>query len=202
MPIGVSDHDAYRDSMSLLEARSRFFERASLGADGGYQDRWVRVKAKPVSFYFLNTRSRVAAAKLHDLHHIATGYTGDWPGESEIAAWEIASGCGSYNWAWILNLGAFFIGLILFPRAVWRAFVRGRHAKNLYHTGLSEENLARITVGELRRMLELESPARPVTAGDRLAFIGWSFVAVAYHIGILAGGLGLALLTYRMLRSS
>ncbi|PYK45197.1 MAG: hypothetical protein DME53_05860 [Verrucomicrobia bacterium] len=77
--------------MSLRNARTLFFERGNLGADGGYSSRWVRVESKPIAFYFPNCRSRVAAARLHDLHHIVAEYGSDWPGEAEIAAWEIAS---------------------------------------------------------------------------------------------------------------
>jgi hypothetical protein len=183
--------------MTLLEARAKFFERALLGPDGGYQDRWVRVEAKPISFYFPNTRSRVAAAKLHDLHHVATGYRSDWPGEAAIAAWELASGCGPYGWAWMLNLGAFFVGLLLFPRALWRGFVRGRHARNLYHLGLSEEQLPLLTVDELRRMLELRPDSPAATLSDTLAFVAWSLVAVVYHSAILGGALVIVLLAYR-----
>jgi hypothetical protein len=91
--------------MTVTAARAAFFERAGLGADGGYAARWVRVEAKPFPVFLLNTRRRVDAAKLHDLHHFATEYETDWPGEAEIAAWEIAGGCGRYGWAWVLNLG-------------------------------------------------------------------------------------------------
>jgi hypothetical protein len=94
----------YSDGLSLLEARALFFRDAKLGPDGGYGDRWVRVETKPIPFYFPNWRSRVAAARLHDLHHLATDYETDWPGEAEIAAWEIASGCARYHAAWILKL--------------------------------------------------------------------------------------------------
>lgn len=84
----------YPATMTLAEARARFFERSGLGDYGGYNARWVRVETKPFPVYFPNTACRVEAAKLHDLHHIANEYETDWPGEVEIAAWEIASGCG------------------------------------------------------------------------------------------------------------
>ena len=40
-----------------------------------------------------------------------TEYDTNWVGEAEIGAWEIASGCGRYLAAWVLNLGAFGLGL-------------------------------------------------------------------------------------------
>jgi hypothetical protein len=126
----------YPDTLSLLKARALFFRDAKLGPDGGYSDRWVRVETIPIPFYFPNWPSRVAAARLHDLHHIATDYETDWPGEAEIAAWEIASGCARYHAAWILNFfykngflytGAIDIALILpfFAALYYAAFVFG-----------------------------------------------------------------------------
>jgi hypothetical protein len=195
-----TDRHRYPDSLPLLEARARFFERASLGPDGGYQNRWVRVEAKPLPFYFPNTRSRVAAAKLHDLHHVATGYRPDWPGESEIAAWELAAGCGGYGWAWILNLGAFLVGLVLFPRQLWHAFLRGRRAQTLYHLGFSEERLREITVGSLRRQLGIEELTPSATAADCLAFAVWAAAALVYHGLVVGMTIAAAWWAYRALR--
>src|SRR3989440_8358980 len=127
------DVKSYPDAMTLEEARALFFARSGLGPDGGYSARWVRIEMNPFPVYFPNTASRVKSAKLHDLHHLALEYKTDWPGEVEIAGWEIASGCGRHPWAWLLNLGAFAVGMALFPRRLYRAFVRGRHAANLYH---------------------------------------------------------------------
>jgi hypothetical protein len=69
-------------------------------------------------------------------------YETDLPGEAEIAAWEIASGCARYHAAWILNFGAFGAGLVVAPRRLFRAFLRGRHTKtNLYKSGFDESRL-------------------------------------------------------------
>src|SRR2546430_5421637 len=87
----------YPDSLSLLNARALFFQDAKLGSNGGYGDRWVRVESKPIPFYFPNLPSRVAAARFHDLHHLAAKYETDWPGETEIAAWENSSGWWRYR---------------------------------------------------------------------------------------------------------
>jgi hypothetical protein len=171
----------YPENLTLHDARALFFARSDLGAEGGYSDRWVRVEAKPFPFYFPNTRSRVRAAKLHDLHHIALEYETDWPGEAEIAAWEIASGCGHYLWAWLLNLGAFAIGMVLFPKRLFRAFVRGRRAANLYREDFPESQLATKSVGWLREKLGIGGADFRPRFSDRLAFAFWCAVAVAYH---------------------
>jgi hypothetical protein len=164
----------YPDHLSLLTARALFFRDSKLGPDGGYGNRWVRVETKPIPFYFPNWPSRVAAARLHDLHHIAAEYETDWPGEAEIAAWEIASGCAGYHAAWLLNLGGFGAGLVVAPRRLFRAFLRGRRAKtNLYKSDIDESRLNEITVGMLRDQLGLRtrvSSARPV---DLALFCLW-----------------------------
>jgi hypothetical protein len=157
----------YPDHMSLLEARALFFERSELGDDGGYESRWVRVESKPYAVYFPNWKGRVAAARQHDLHHIAAEYETDWPGEAEIAAWEIASGCRHYFAAWLLDLGGMNVGTVVAPRRMWRAFRRGRAARtNLYAQPLSESELARVTVGQLRDELGLRRRASAATPGE------------------------------------
>ena len=59
--------------------------------------------------------------RLHDLHHIATGYDTSWTGEAEIAAWELASGCRGYVAAWVLDLASIPLGLVIAPRRLLRA---------------------------------------------------------------------------------
>ena len=179
----------YAGAMTLQEARSLFFAHSGLGADGGYGARWVRVETKPVPVYFPNTACRVEAAKLHDLHHIAMEYETDWPGEAEIAGWEIASGCGRHGWAWLLNLGAFTVGMALFPKRLFRAFVRGRRAANLYREGFPESQLSTKSVEWLREKIGSGGEDLPARFSDRLAFAFWGAVAVSYHAALPAAGL-------------
>jgi hypothetical protein len=187
----------YPDAMTLGEARARFFARWSLGPDGGYADRWVRVETKPIPVFFPNTRCRVEAAKLHDLHHVATGYGADWPGEAQIAAWEIAGGCGRHGWAWLLNLGAFAVGMVLCPRRLYRAFVRGSRASNLYHARFGDEQLATVTVGELRRRMGIVEAEPEPAARDRLRFAAWCATGLAWYLGGAMGGFGTLYLAAR-----
>src|SRR5437588_11757140 len=169
----------YPDGLSLREARALFFRDAKLGPDGGYSDRWVRVEFKPIPFYFPNWPSRVAAARLHDLHHIAAEYETDWPGEAEIAAWEIASGCARYHAAWILNFGGFGAGLVVAPRRLFRAFLRGRRAKtNLYKSGFDESRLNDITLGMLRDQLGLRAALPSANTADVGLSLLWCIPSV------------------------
>lgn len=145
-------HDAAR---SVREARARYFAENHFPADGGYSDRFVvlRMGRLPV-VVFPNTKARVRAVRLHDLHHVVTGYPTSWLGEAEIAAWEIASGCRSYVAAWLLNGLALAYGLLLWPRRMGAAWRRGRRSRNLYHEGWSE-GLLDETLGGLRERLGL-----------------------------------------------
>jgi hypothetical protein len=182
---------SYPDTMTLEEARSLFFARSGLGADGGYGARWVRIEMKPFPVYFPNTASRVKSAKFHDLHHLALEYNTDWPGEVEIAGWEIASGCARHPWAWLLNLGAFAVGIALFPKRLYRAFLRGRHGANLYREGFPETELRDRTVGWLRRRLGIDGADVETRPSDKIAFVWWCFIALTYHALYAMAGLAI-----------
>jgi hypothetical protein len=146
--------DMYADSMTVGDAREVYF-RDNGFTIASYTDKWVRLKVGPIPFAFPNTDARKAAVKLHDLHHVATGYTTTWTGEAEIAAWELAAGCKKYYAAWFLNFGAAAVGMLHAPRKVWRAFARGRRSKSLYDRVYGDDMLG-WTVGELRTKLGLE----------------------------------------------
>jgi hypothetical protein len=144
----------YADSTPLRHARADYFRKNAFGEDGGYGQPWVKLKLGPVPIWFPNTAGRRRAVRLHDLHHVATGYDTSLVGEAEIGAWELASGCANYYAAWLLNAGAVAMGLFLAPRRLWRAFVRGRSSTNLYRLGFDERWLDE-TVGALRERLGL-----------------------------------------------
>ncbi len=168
----------YENELSMADARQRYF--TSNGFDGSYSERWVKLKAGPIALYLPNAPGRVRAVKLHDLHHVATGYQTTWTGEAEIAAWEIASGCGRFFWAWLLNLSALAIGVTIARRAVFRAFVRGRHTRNLYRaTGESRDAILRRSVGDTRHDLGLDQPIPRPDWSDVLAFAAWATGSVA-----------------------
>jgi hypothetical protein len=181
----------YDPQLSLREARGRYFAENGLG-EGGYQDKWVKFAAGPLRFAIPNTAGRVRAVRYHDLHHVVTGYATDWTGEAEIGAWEVASGCRDLLAAWVLNLYAMQIGLWLAPRAVFRAFARGRHSRNLYAEPWSEALLDE-PVGSARRRLALDEKPPRASLGDRFRFASWSATAVALA---LASGAPLWLLVW------
>lgn len=152
----------YSNATPVRQARAEYFRANGFGDDGGYDGRWVKVKLGAVPVWFPNTAARRRAVRLHDLHHVATGYETSLVGEAEIGAWELAGGCEHYIAAWILNIAAVLLGLLVAPRRLWRAFLRGRQSETLYHLGLEDRFLDE-TVGGLRRRLCLKE------AGDAVA---------------------------------
>ncbi|MCX4246207.1 Coq4 family protein [Paraliomyxa miuraensis] len=177
----------YDPRLSLREARTRYFVDNDFGAEGNYDERWVKVALGPIPFAFPNSAARVKAVRYHDLHHVLTGYATTMTGEAEIGAWELASGCGAMPAAWILNMLALAIGLVADRRAAWAAFVRGRHSENLYRLRYDDALLER-SLGEQRRELGLDREPPEATAADRAAF-------GAYAIGgALMFGVALAVL--------
>lgn len=187
----------YSDSMRLGVARAAFFGANDFGGDGGYSARWVKLKSKPWPIYFPNSKGRVRSVRLHDLHHIATGYRTAWVGECEIAAWEIASSCADHYHAWALNGGGLALGLLMCPRRVYRAFVRGRHTRNLYREEYSEAMLDQ-TVGELRERLRLDEAAPRATVRDRAWFGVWAVVGAVLLLAPVVLGAGAVFLILRL----
>jgi hypothetical protein len=172
----------YNPESTLRAERERYFE-INRFEGGGYEEGWVKMKAGPVPIWFPNTVARVKAVRFHDLHHVLTEYPTTWRGEAEIGAWEVATGCAAHYQGWLLNLLAFAIGLVINPRGVYRAFMRGRRSRNLYRATFSDELLAR-KVGDVRRELDLDKP--PAPPADRKAFIFWSLVSAATYFGVWA----------------
>jgi hypothetical protein len=182
-------------SLTVSEARSRYFAEAGFPPDGGYAAKFVQLaKLGPIPIGFPNSDARRKAVVMHDLHHVATGYKTDWTGEAEISAWEIASGCGRLWFAWYINLQGMVMGWVVNPGATWRAWVRGRHSRNLYHEGVSDK-LLRETVASLRARLGLDGPAPAPSLGDRASYAFWCCMAVAdaaLTLGVLALPIALA----------
>jgi len=174
----------YSPELTLRAARERYFELNNF-AGGGYDEGWVKMRAGPIPIWFPNTVARVKAVRFHDLHHVLTEYPTTWRGEAEIGAWEVATGCAAHYQGWLLNLLSFAIGLVINPRGVYRAFMRGRRSRNLYHTPFSDELLAR-KVGDVRRELDLDKTPAPPAPADRKAFIFWSLVSAATYAGAWA----------------
>ena len=186
-------------AVTVSQARAQYFADAGFPPDGGYAAKFVKLgQLGPIPIGFPNSDARRKAVGLHDLHHVATGYKTDWAGEAEISAWEIASGCGAFWFAWFINLQGMAMGWLVDPGRTWRAFVRGRHSRNLYREGL-RESVLRERVDALRARLGLDGPAPAPTARDRLDYTLWCGAAAALAVVLLGTPLALVALGLRAL---
>ena len=175
----------YEPEMSLGDARKLYFELNGFPFDGGYEERWIKVKMWRIPVWLPNTKGRRQAVRLHDLHHIVTEYPTTWRGEAEISAWEIGGGgLHRYYAGWILDLMNIAQGLVINPRGLHRAFLRGRQSRNLYRSEFNDELLAH-SVGEVRQRLRLDEQQRPASSRDRLAFVGCALAGVGTYLGAL-----------------
>ena len=163
---------------TLAAERRRFFRASDFPPDGGYDDPWAEASFGPVRYAVPNTRARASALRVHDLHHVLTGYAADWRGESEISAWELASGGGGrFAYAWFIALFGLFVGLVALPVATWRAFARGARSRNLF----ADRDASRwldVPVDRVRAALQIEGVRGRARFVDALRFGGWSALAL------------------------
>lgn len=139
------------------EVLHQFYLDNNLGEDGGLKSSSVKVElTKKLNLYFPNFDSRRKAVVKHDIHHLVTGYSTSLIGESEISAWEIASGCKSYWFAFFIDTSGFMLGLPINFARVLKAFARGRRTKNLYSDHISDERAMEMKIGELKTLLDLD----------------------------------------------
>lgn len=187
--------DHYEDSLSMRDAVAVYFAANKFGPDGGYHDEWLKLKIGPLTFYMPNTKARVAAVRIHDLHHVLTGYQTNWAGEFEISAWELAVGCGRFPAAWWLNLSGMLAGLLTYPRRILAAYRLGRRCRGLYGETYGPALLNQ-TVAALRQSTGLAA-AEANPSGDRglLQRLADALLFLAYI------GLGLPIATVSLLAS-
>jgi ubiquinone biosynthesis protein Coq4 len=95
---------------------------------------------------------RKKVVKLHDLHHLATGYGTDLIGEAEIGAWELRAGCVGLA-AYVYNGMAVAMGLLLAPIRTLQAFRDARGTTTLYRLGLDYDAALTLELTELRARL-------------------------------------------------
>jgi hypothetical protein len=183
------------ETLTMRDARTRYYEINGFGPDGGDSLKWVPIKMLGLTFHIPNTEGRRRAVRIHDLHHVVTGYQTDFRGEAEIAAWELASGCWRWPAAVVLNLGALGIGALIGPRRIVRAWARGRSTGHLYGERAGIDHLLPRTVDETRAALGLDEPAPPARARDVLAVAALAVPALGVMAAVVAAPLvGAALL--------
>ncbi len=166
------------DTQKVGEALDAYFEKYGLGKDGGLDKPWGKVKVGSFYIPIPNPESRKRALVFHDIHHLVTGYSAEWKGEFSISAWEIGSGCNDYYAAWVLDLGLMALGIWIYPKMVFKEFVRGLRSRNLYHYLLTPQQAKQMTIAELRSFLEIKSPGNEnPTTKEKIAFVKWWFIS-------------------------
>ena len=119
-----------------------------------YDDTWTSASFFALDFAVPNTKLHQRAIRLHDLHHVATGFGTDLAGEAEISAWEVRGGLrglGVYVSS-IVVLGA-MMGLFVAPRRTVRAFHAAANARSLWTMDVPYADLLRMTVLQLRALV-------------------------------------------------
>ena len=178
-------------SPTVRDARADFFSANDFG-DGGYNDAYAEASFGHLTYRVPNPPARAVALKLHDLHHVLTGYDTDWRGEAEISAWEVGSGFDAPPWARMIMLWGMFTGLMLAPVDTVRAFLRGRRSSNLYSRRYDEALLSRELADLEAELGVVPADADPwsgLSGRERLADVvslgGWVAASLSY------GALGL-----------
>lgn len=168
---------------TIGEARDHYFRESGLPEKGGYEDKWIPLKFGWFTFFIYNSDSRKRAVKLHDIHHIVTGYKSDPRGEAEISAWELAAGIYDKHFARLINLGGLFYGAFVYPKTTFKAYVLGKHSSTLYDREFSS-SLLQQDVDSLRKSL-LPSAEPAVKAAHYIEYA--SLVALIGLPGLLLG---------------
>ncbi|MCA9540216.1 MAG: hypothetical protein KC620_15065 [Myxococcales bacterium] len=174
--------EASPDSQQLLgDLRAEFLNMAEFN-DGEQVHKAIEwVKLGPIPIPIPNPPIRVQALKLHDMHHILTGYRTDWTGEWEISGWEVGAGLHRNPVAWTFCVMGFTAGLIASPRRTLRAFARGRRCRTLFDQ--DPKVVFAMTAAEGHAFCGTAAPAPKVGFGDVWRALAWG--ALGTVTGIL-----------------
>lgn len=168
---------------------ARFYTDNRLAPDGGLSSRSVKIElTRRIHFYFPNFEARRKAVVKHDMHHLITGYSASSiSGESEISAWEIASGCKKYWAAFLIDISGVMIGVLFNFKNVLRAFALGRKTKNLYHDLISDEKALDTPLPELRNLIGIDTVSEnfKISFSDVFLFLLFLIFGTIYSIVLL-----------------
>ncbi|HKC69479.1 MAG TPA: hypothetical protein VKG26_14685 [Bacteroidia bacterium] len=173
------------DDKTPREILNRFYAEHNLDADGGQNKSYVKIAITPkFHFYFPNFDARKKAVIKHDIHHLLTEYETTVAGESEISAWEVASGCKNYWAAFFIDVSGAMLGILTNFWGVFKAFARGRRTKNLYHNTFTTEQALDTKISKLRAAFNLDKypiDTKP-TFIDFVLFMLFVFLGGIYSI--------------------
>jgi hypothetical protein len=142
--------------MTLLEGRDLYLRENGFSVST-YEERWARIPLVwGLAFVLPSPVSRRHALKMHDAHHVLTGYGTDIAGEAEISAWELSRGLRGLS-AYVkgIVLSVFFVGLAMYPRRTWKALRVASGRGSLFGRHAQYDTLLGRNLGELRAELGL-----------------------------------------------
>ncbi|HEY0662024.1 MAG TPA: hypothetical protein VGD21_11980 [Lysobacter sp.] len=173
------------DAPALLhEELSAFYARNGFGEVVGARPLTVLVYTGCLLVPMPNIETRRRYLKYHDLHHLVTGYSVGRIGEGEVSAWELGTGS-----LWVspmlalMNLIALSTGLVLEPRRMWRAFIRGTKSENLY----AKATRSNVDAGRWRSIAQLRDsvletrPAGRAPVARYVEFACYAGLAMIVH---------------------
>ena len=167
------------------EILNKFYADNHLEQDGGNSLSFVKIALAPkFTFYFPNFDSRRKAVIKHDIHHLLTDYKTTLKEESEISAWEIASGCKKYWAAFFINTSGMMIGIPINFWGTLKAFARGRKTKNLYFDDIPTEQAMDMKVEDLKKLFlldEFKKDTKP-SFTDFILFTAFSVYGLLFSI--------------------
>jgi len=152
-------------AMSVREARDLYL------AENGFT--MAAYEAPTTQGSFLGHRFTVPnppahqrAIRLHDLHHVATGFGTDHAGEGEISVWQLRRGLrGAGLYVAGVVLANALLGIVLAPRRTLAALQHSAEGGSLLNSNLDYQSILEQSVGELRAMLAI--PPQGLAAGRR-----------------------------------
>lgn len=184
--------------MHLDDTLSAFYRKHGFGEAIGRRPLTVPVYTGCMLVPLPNIETRRRFLKYHDLHHLITGYSVGRIGEGEVSAWELGTGSMRVSpTLGTMNLIALSTGLVLEPKRMWRAFVRGCRSRNLYPSAVRAE----IDSGRWPDLAALRSDTLEIAPAPRLLplrgieFAGYCVAAMLIHAAIAIPALIARLIT-------
>lgn len=150
-----SRSEPFPSSWSVRDARDAYLAENGF-TTAEYDKKYAEYPLFGFKLPIPNSAARRRAVRLHDLHHVVTGYGTDKVGEGEISAWELRRGLKSLGpYVGAIVLGGALLGMLIAPRRTLRAFHASGHdnGSSLFPVDISYETLLDLSVAELRQEL-------------------------------------------------
>jgi hypothetical protein len=173
--------------MTIQQELEKFYLRVGFGDVLGKRPLTVPVYTGCLLVPLPNIETRYKYLKYHDIHHLVTGYSVGRIGEGEVSAWEL--GTGSFLKSpllGVMNLIALSTGLVLEPRRMWFAFVRGCQSKNLYSPDVRQavDDYEWQNIAEIKNDFLEINKYRKIGRARALEFFVYSSVSMLIHAAI------------------